>query len=204
MLLPLLLGAGAILLLMSKSEPSPLDKLRAMKESPAYKTGYKDGLAHGAKMMADLKTKAISAEQAKLTPEAKASGNAEAYAMGFVLGQMDGAKTKKGTTGTTGTTGTGGTTGTKTTTTTTPAKTTTDASSPYEQSVAGWSDGLGLVAQKSSNATYVEWFNKGRFTRGYEDYRTSGGSEKNASDAAYTDGWLQAYSGEANPYGTGP
>ena len=44
MLLPLLLGAGVLLLVAtSGKELSPLEKLQAMKESPAYKVGYKDG-----------------------------------------------------------------------------------------------------------------------------------------------------------------
>ncbi len=118
MLLPLLLGAGVLLLVASGGkEPSPLEKLRAMKESPAYKVGYKDGYAYGVKYMASgSKLSSMSAKQAEVTPEAKASGDANAYSLGFVTGQNEGANAaaaaKKGTTGTTGTGGTGGTTGT--------------------------------------------------------------------------------------------
>ena len=113
MLLPLLLGAGVLLLVAtSGKELSPLEKLQAMKESPAYKVGYKDGYAYGVKYMASgSKLSSMSAKQAEATPEAKASGDANAYSLGFVTGQNEGANAaaaaKKGTTGTTGTTGTG-------------------------------------------------------------------------------------------------
>lgn len=203
MLLPLLLGAGAILLLMSKSEPSPLDKLRAMRESPAYKTGYKDGLAYGQKMWS-TKAPAMSAEKAEASAEGKASGDPKAYALGFTQGQSDGfsaamkgAKTAPAKTTTTTTTP-------AKTTTTPPASTPTDFASANEAAIAGWTDGLALSPASSKNTSYLAWFNKGRYTRGYEDYRLTGGSEKYSSDSAYVDGWLQAYNGEPNPYGTGP
>lgn len=118
MLLPLLLGAGVLLLVAtSGKELSPLEKLQAMKESPAYKVGYKDGYAYGVKYMASgSKLSSMSAKQAEATPEAKASGDANAYSLGFVTGQNEGANAaaaaKKGTTGATGTTGTTGATGT--------------------------------------------------------------------------------------------
>jgi len=81
--LPILLGLGALFLVASGGSGSPSGPAA---KSEAYKAGYSDGYKDAA---AKKPTKTY--EQAQKTPEAVASGNANDYADGYLIGRVDGA-----------------------------------------------------------------------------------------------------------------